>query len=386
MAERIRLYDLTYGQLAELLANWGEPRFRVDQVWKWLYRSCAQSFESMGNLPSVLRARLAAETELGLLTPLAEQQSAGGQTSKVLFRLHDGATIESVLMRYYRGHTACISTQAGCGMGCVFCATGLGGLVRNLSAGEIVAQVLYFARHSREAALSESGGRPEPAGPPITIEGRPTHGAREGNSEQAPCHPVGNIVLMGMGEPLANLPATWQAIETLTDARGYNLGARRITLSTVGLVPGIRWLAEKETPINLAVSLHAVDDDLRNRLVPLNRRYPLAELMAAVREYAQKTRRRVTFEYALISGVNDSPEQARRLAALIQGILCHVNLIPLNPTPGLGLQASPRQRVDAFRDALEAAGVPATVRVRRGIDIEAGCGQLRQRTSGIAAR
>jgi 23S rRNA (adenine2503-C2)-methyltransferase len=195
-------------------------------------------------------------------------------------------------------------------------------------------------------------------------------------------------VLMGMGEPLANYAATWQAIETLTDERGYNLGARHITLSTVGLVPGIRRLADEGLPINLAISLHAPDDELRNRLVPVNRRYPLAELIAAVRDYAARTHRRVTFEYALIAGVNDAVEQARALAALLDGLLCHVNLIPLNPTAGSALQPSDRDQVEAFRGLLELAGVPTTVRVRRGIDIEAGCGQLRRRQQeiDIAAR
>ncbi len=346
--ERIALYDLTYDQLRELLAGWGEPRFRADQVWSWLYRSLAADFEAMANLPRALRERLAAETDLTLLTPLAERASATGQTRKVLFGLRDGQTIESVLMLYRQRRTACISTQAGCALGCVFCATGQGGLARNLTAGEIVAQVLHFARELRPAVPS-------------------------------PHQPLSNVVLMGMGEPLANYAATRQAIATLTDERGYNLGARRITLSTVGLVPGIRRLAEEGLPINLAVSLHAADDELRNRLVPANRHYGLAELMAAVREYIARTGRRVTFEYALIAGVNDAPDQARALARLLAGMVCHVNLIPLNPTPGSSLRPSPRERVNAFRDELAASGIAVTVRLRRGIGIEAGCGQLRQR-------
>jgi 23S rRNA (adenine2503-C2)-methyltransferase len=356
MVERRALYDLSYEQLEALLTGWGEPRYRADQVWKWLYRSLVdapstgsgQSFEAMRNLPKALRQRLAAETNLALLTPLAEQESLSGQTRKVLFRLRDGQTVESVLMRYDERRTACISTQVGCGMGCVFCATGQGGLARNLSAGEIIAQVLYFAREIR-------------------------------TNSQFTNLPITNVVLMGMGEPLANWAATRQALETLTDERGYNLGARRITLSTVGLVPGIRRLAAEGLAINLAVSLHAADDELRNQIVPINRHYPLAELLAAVREYVEQTGRRVTFEYALIDGLNDSVEQAQKLARLLHGLLCHVNLIPLNPTAGSPLQPSTRERVDAFRDELEEAGIPVTVRMRRGIDIEAGCGQLRQR-------
>ena len=362
MADRVALYDLTYDQLIDLLTGWGEPRFRADQLWRWLYHSLAGDLAVMDNLPAELRARLAAETgdaRLSLLIPLTDQASANGQTRKVLFRLRDGHTIESVLMRYHDRRTACISTQAGCGMGCTFCATGQGGLARNLSAGEIVAQVVHFAREIRATEIEQAK----------TLEKRTALVA----------HPITNIVLMGMGEPLANYLATWQAIETLTDDRGYNLGARRITLSTVGLVPGIRRLALEGVPINLAVSLHAADDELRDQLVPINRRYPLAELMAAVRDYVEKTGRRVSIEYALIAGVNDASDQARQLVGVLQGLLCHVNLIPLNPTPGSPLRPSPRERVEAFRDELEAAGIPTTVRMRRGIDIEAGCGQLRQR-------
>jgi 23S rRNA (adenine2503-C2)-methyltransferase len=366
MADRIALYDLTYRQLSELLTGWGEPRFRADQVWHWLYRSLAGDFASMANIPKALRERLSTETELQLLTPLTELESASGQTRKVLFRLRDGNTIESVLMRYHDRRTACISTQVGCGMGCVFCATGQGGLARNLSAGEILAQVIYLAREIRRVQLEQS--------------------TFQAGSSQLAVHPVSNVVLMGMGEPLANWAATRQAIETLTDARGYNLGARRITLSTVGLVPGIRRMAQEGLPINLAVSLHAPNDELRSQLVPVSQNHSLADLMSAIREYGQKTGRRITFEYALIAGVNDSLALARDLAALLGGLLCHVNLIPLNPTPGSALQPSPREQVDAFSGVLEAAGIPTTVRMRRGIDIEAGCGQLRQRQSDIVVK
>jgi len=321
--DRCVLYDLSYEQLADLLAGWGEPRFRADQVWRWLYRSLVGDFKAMGNLPAELRAHLAAETELAILSPLAEQVSASGRTRKVLFQLGDGNTLESVLMQYHDRWTACISTQVGCGMGCTFCATGQGGLARNLSAGEIVAQVLYLAREIRQEELERAEAL--------------------GQRGEIPEHPVSNIVLMGMGEPLANYGATWQAIEALTNSRGYGLGARRITLSTVGLVPGIRRLAEEGLAINLAVSLHAPSDELRNQLVAINHRYPLSELMAAVREYVERTRRRVTFEYALIAGVNDAPLQARRLAGLLTGLLCHVNLIPLNATPGSDLRPSSRR-------------------------------------------
>jgi 23S rRNA (adenine2503-C2)-methyltransferase len=364
VAERIALYDLTHAQLEDLLSDWGEPRFRADQLWRWLYKSLVDSFAAMGNVPSLLRERLATGTDLQLLAPIAGQESATGQTRKVLFRLRDDHVIESVLMNYDERRTACISTQVGCGIGCLFCATGQNGLARNLSAGEIVAQVIHFAREIQESEIEQA-----------TVQGVKT---------DSQAHPVTNIVLMGMGEPLANYAATWQAIETLTDARGYNLGARRITLSTVGLVPGIRRLADEGLPINLAISLHAPDDELRNWLVPVNQRYPLGELMAAVREYAQKTKRRVSFEYALIAGVNDTVQHARQLGALLHGMLCHVNLIPLNPTPGTPLQPSSDDQVRAFQVVLVDTGIPTTVRLRRGVSIEAGCGQLRQRQAGIA--
>jgi 23S rRNA (adenine2503-C2)-methyltransferase len=336
------LLDLTCEQLKELLVSWGEPSYRADQVWGWLYRSLATDFEEMTNLPKELRERLAEATLLQTMKPLEERVSADGLTRKVLFALRDKQTIESVLMHYEPRHTACISTQVGCALGCVFCATGQSGFVRNLTAGEIVEQVFFFARF-----LKAKGER------------------------------LTNVVFMGMGEPLANYEATWQAVETLTHDEGFNLGARRITLSTVGLVPGIRRLAEEGTQIGLAISLHASTDELRDELVPVNRRYPLAQLMAACRHYAERTGRRISFEYALIQGINDSPEQARQLAQLLDGLLCHVNLIPLNPIAESPYQPSPLGGILAFQAELNRMKVPNTLRVERGADIQAGCGQLR---------
>jgi 23S rRNA (adenine2503-C2)-methyltransferase len=247
-------------------------------------------------------------------------------------------------MNYERRRTACISSQAGCGMGCTFCATGQMGLQRNLSAGEIVAQALFVARElaTQNEALT-------------------------------------NVVLMGMGEPLANYDATMTALRRLTDPGGFNLGQRRISLSTVGLPPAIRRFSQEGLQVNLAVSLHAATNKLRDTLVPINRRYPLNQLMAACRDYVAHTNRRISFEWALIKDVNDSLEQARALAKRVRGMLCHVNLIPLNPSDGYPGAPSPPGRVDAFCAELERHGLPATVRVRRGIDIQAGCGQLRQR-------
>jgi 23S rRNA (adenine2503-C2)-methyltransferase len=350
MPDKIALLDLPRAQLRELLISWGEPSFRADQVWGWLYRSLVSDFDQMRNLPKELRARLGKAAYLQALTPLAERVSADGLTCKVLFALRDGETIESVFMRYERRRTVCVSTQVGCPIGCPFCATGQGGFTRDLTAGEIVEQVLYFARQW----IGEQGPGTKDQGPGIS-----------------------NVVLMGMGEPLLNYEATWQAIETLNDAKGFGLGARRITLSTAGVVPGIQRLSREKLQIGLAVSLHAPSDRLRDKLVPLNRRYPLHQLMAACQDYGQNTGRRVTFEYALMEGINDSLEQARRLRRLLEGLTCHVNLIPLNPTVESPYQPPSRKMALAFQRELERQKIPTTMRVGRGVDIQAGCGQLR---------
>jgi 23S rRNA (adenine2503-C2)-methyltransferase len=341
MTDRSSLLDLSSAQLRELLTSWGEPAYRANQIETWLYQHWVDQVDHMSSLPKSLRHRLEAETQLSPLTPLVSLDSADGYTRKTLFALPDQQQIEAVLMRYDQRQTLCLSTQAGCAMACPFCATGQMGFRRNLSAGEIVAQVLYYAR-----LLRHEGQR------------------------------VTNIVFMGMGEPLANYAATWQAIRRLNDRLGFNLGGRHMTLSTVGLVPAIRRMSKEPEQIGLAVSLHAPTDDLRDTIVPINRRYPLAMLMPALRDYIATTRRRVTFEYALMDNLNDSVAQADQTAHLLQGLLCHVNLIPLNPTPDSPWSGSPDERVSAFRDRLEAAGIPTTVRVRRGIDIAAGCGQL----------
>ena len=352
MPDKIALLDLTYTQLRELLTSWGEPSFRADQVWGWLYRSLVSDFNQMRNLPKGLRARLSEVAHLQTLTSLAESVSADGLTCKVLFALQDEETIESVFMRYERRRTVCVSTQVGCPVGCPFCATGQSGFTRNLTAGEIVEQVLYFARQ----LTGDQGSKTKDKGPGIS-----------------------NVVIMGMGEPLLNYEATWQAIETLNDTGGFGLGARRITLSTVGVVPGIQQLSREKLQVGLAVSLHAPTDRLRDKLVPLNRRYPLRQLMAACRDYVQNTGRRVTFEYALMEGVNDSLEQAQRLGHLLQGLVCHINLIPLNPTIESPYQPSSRKMALAFQREMERQGIPTTMRVGRGVDIQAGCGQLRGR-------
>jgi 23S rRNA (adenine2503-C2)-methyltransferase len=256
--------------------------------------------------------------------------------------------IETVMMRYPERATICVSTQAGCAMGCVFCATGKMGLLRNVSAGEILEQVLYYERYLRNARA---------AGDP-----RVDH--------------LTNLVFMGMGEPFANYDRWFAAVERLHDPAGFNLGARNMTVSTVGLVPGIRRLAAERLPINLAVSLHAPNDELRSALMPVNRRYPIAALLDAVRDYIAATNRRVSFEYVLLQGQNDTLEAAAELATLVAGMLCHVNLIPWNPVPGTPLERSHRRRVNAFQEVLLQQGIACTVRVERGVEIAAACGQL----------
>jgi 23S rRNA (adenine2503-C2)-methyltransferase len=372
---RVPLLDLTRPELAELLAGWGQPRYRSDQVWDWLYRQPATDPAEMTNLPMELRARLAAETRLELLALLHEQRSSDGRTVKWLFQLHDGLTIETVLMFYppdegpgQGRRTVCISTQAGCAMGCVFCATGQAGLARNLTAGEIVAQTLAAERWlAGEAQNDEQGGGGESQA--AAAAPRPAPAARR----------LTNVVVMGMGEPLANYERTWQALAALTDRDGFNLGARHITISTVGLPHGIRRMAAEPLQVNLAVSLHAPNDALRGQLAPINNRYPLAEVLAAVRDYIARTNRRVTFEYALMEGINDTPALARELVALLRGMLCHVNLIPLNPVAESPYQPSGPGRSSAFQAILERSGIPTTMRSRRGVEIDAGCGQLRRR-------
>lgn len=353
----IRLLDLSRESLRQQVMAWGQPAYRADQLYRWLYQKVALSPEEMTDLPAGLRARLRENAQIELLAPVTETASRDGSTTKTLFRLHDGQLIETVLMRYDRRRTVCISSQAGCAMGCTFCATAQMGLQRNLTAGEIVAQVLYFERWLRQGPQDQGGD-----------------GA-------APAAGLSNVVVMGMGEPLANYQQLWQALRTLTDAAGYNMGARKITVSTVGLVPGIDRFAEEDLQINLAVSLHAPNDALRATLVPINHRYPLAEVMAACRRYVAHTHRRISFEYALMRGINDSRELAGELSTLLKGLLCHVNLIPLNPVAGSAYQPSRREDVDAFVAELRSHGIPVTLRMRRGIDIDAGCGQLRARVA-----
>jgi len=322
--------------LADLLA--GEPRYRVDQVWQGLYEQLVDPDE-ITNLPKALRARLADELPAAL-APAAESASDDGDTLKWLWELADGARVETVLMHYPERSTVCVSTQAGCAMACSFCATGQAGFERHLTTGEIVEQAVVAARAARA-----SGRR------------------------------LSNVVFMGMGEPLANYDATWGAVERLHGAVG--LSARHLTISTVGLVPGIERLTAEALPVNLAVSLHAANDELRDELVPINRRYPIARLLEACGAYVDATHRRLSFEWALIDGVNDREQDALELAEAARSVRAHVNLIPLNPTPGYAVRGTPRPRVVGFQQRLQDLGVNATVRRNRGTEIDAACGQLR---------
>ena len=334
-------FDLSFDQLEAQLTAWGQPRYRALQIWQAIYRDLATGPEAITTIPRALREQLAAELSFSGLTSKVEARSTDGQTRKILFQLADGREIETVLMGYEARRTLCISTQAGCAMGCVFCATGQMGFRRHLTAGEIIEQSLWFARE---------------------LKAKDDH--------------LTNIVVMGMGEPFHNYEATMAAVDRLNDPHGFNFGARRITISTVGLVPMIERFAAEKRQVNLAVSLHAATDELRAELLPINNKYPLASLFAAVRAYYAETHRRVTFEWALIEGKNDTPEQARALAAWVKGLPCHVNVIPLNPTRDYAGQATTRERAAAFKTSLEGYGIPCTIRVRRGIDINAGCGQL----------
>jgi 23S rRNA (adenine2503-C2)-methyltransferase len=345
----IALLDLDEAQLRELLLGWGEPTYRARQLENWIYVRLVEDFESMTDLPRLLRHRLAQESVIDLLYPLVTSASPDGLTRKVLFRLRDGESVESVLMHYENRNTVCVSVQVGCGVGCPFCATGQEGLVRNLTTGEIVGQVLFFARQ-----LARQNER------------------------------LSNVVVMGMGEPLANYEATWGALKRLMDEWGLNLGARRITISTAGQVPGIHRLAAQKAQIRLAISLHAPTDELRNRLVPLNRRYGLSHLLSACQTYQSRTKRRISFEYTLINGLNDSRTQARQLAHLLRGILAHVNLIPLNPITEFAYGPSPLDRIADFQGELIRLGVSHTLRQSRGVEIQAGCGQLRSHQATVS--
>jgi 23S rRNA (adenine2503-C2)-methyltransferase len=327
------------------LAAFGAPAYRAEQIMRWIYARGARDFSQMTDLPLELRLRLEEGASVGLPEVVAAQRAEDDSAAKLLLRLADGETIETVLLRHDYGASVCVSSQVGCAMGCRFCASTRGGVVRNLEAGEMLGQVL--------AAQAE-------AGPDVRVS---------------------HVVVMGMGEPLANYEAVVRFLRLLHDPEVLGLSYRNLTLSTSGLVPELARLAAEDIPLTLAVSLHAPNDHLRSQLMPINRRYPLDLLIPACDAYARQTGRRVTFEYALIAGVNDLPGHARELASLVRGLLCHVNLIPLNEVPESGFERSSREQVEQFRSILAEAGIPVTVRREMGGEIEAACGQLRRRAA-----
>jgi len=339
--EKPIIFNLDLPDLQKLVLELNEPVYRSTQLWQGLYQNYWQSPIEFTTLPLHFKNLIFEILSFTSLKPIRSITSGDRGTVKTLFQLQDGNTIESVLMLYNKRNTLCISTQAGCGMGCVFCATGQMGYKRNLTSGEIVEQVLFFARLLRDRNAL-----------------------------------VTNVVIMGMGEPFNNYDATLSAIDRLNDADGFNLGARRFTISTVGIIPKIIQFADEKRQINLAISLHSGRNELRSSLLPINNKYPVEELINACRYYVDQTRRRISFEWALIDGVNDSPRDAAQLAILVKGLLCHVNVIPLNPTQKYKGQPPGYQKVEDFCAELTKAGVPSTIRLRRGIEIQAGCGQL----------
>ena len=344
MEENRSILDLTENELREALNRLGQPAYRTMQVWEGLYKNLWQQSLEFTSLPNLLRETLNATYRFMPLTPNRRLISKDRQTNKVLFDLVDGHSIEAVLMNYENRRTVCISSQVGCAMNCSFCATGQMGFRRNLAVGEIIAQVLFFAHELKQQGETLS-----------------------------------NVVVMGMGEPFQNYEMVLGAVDRLNDPRGFNLGARRFTISTVGLPDQIRHFADEKRQVNLAVSLHASDNTLRDQLVPINRKYPLEAVLDACRYYFDQTSRRLTFEWALISGINDSPSQATQLVKLTHGLSCHVNIIPLNPTTRYPGQPSAREYAQSFKAILEQHGIPCTIRLRRGVEIQAGCGQLASR-------
>jgi 23S rRNA (adenine2503-C2)-methyltransferase len=360
--QSLDLYNYTQPQVADLIASWGMRPAHAATLWRYLYRQDVRDIAAMSELPARLRERLLAEARIPLLETAQSTVSDDGLTRKFLLRLDDARQIETVLMQTPYGVTACVSSQAGCPLGCVFCATGQMGFERNLTTGEIVAQVMHVARLcGGTAAQAALGNRPARA------------------DLRRPL--LRNIVMMGMGEPLLNYDAVMRALEILHDPAGLALGAKQITVSTVGVAPGIVRLTDEKRPYSLAVSLHSAIPSERAALVPAAKIWPLEELMSASRYYAEKLQRKILFEWTLIPGRNDSLEEARRLAELLQGLPAQVNLIPLNPTAGYramdhGEASRAGDALARFRHALDDNGIPVTVRHRRGIDIAAGCGQL----------
>jgi len=354
----LNFYDLTRDALLALTSQWGFSPVHGARLWAYVYLSGAETWANMPDLPARFRTKAESELSFGRLAVATEQKSKDGFTHKYLLALTDERRIETVLMRYTGRVTACISSQAGCAMGCVFCATGQMGFIRHLTPGEIVAQAMHVDAILRSATADAALAEPHSHSP---------HGRHER---------LRNIVLMGMGEPLHNYDSVMTAIDILRDPTGLALGAKKITLSTVGVVPGIVRLADEARPVHLAVSLHGATQEERAALVPVAKKWPLEELMDACRYYIRKRERRIFYEWTLIEGKNDSAENAHAVGRLLHGQLAQVNLIPLNPTAGYLGGPTGREAAHRFQKILGEHGLPSTVRQRRGIDIAAGCGQL----------
>ena len=341
ITDKLDIRSMSLDALGELLTDLGQPKFRALQIFKWL-QSGVESFDEMTNIPLNLRQKLEDISYIATVKALRRYVSKIDGTVKYVYELFDGELIESVLMKYEHGYTVCISTQVGCRMGCKFCASGIYGLTRNLTASEMLAQITYAQRDNNIR--------------------------------------VSNIVMMGMGEPLDNFDNSVKFLKLVSDDNGLNIGLRHISLSTSGVVTGIKKLAEYNMPITLSISLHAPNDEIRSSTMPVNKKWNIDALLNACREYQKVTTRRISFEYALIEGVNDSDENAKELAARLKGIMCHVNLIPANPVKENTFKKPNRKAIIAFQKKLESYGITATIRRTLGADINASCGQLKKKT------
>ncbi len=337
---KTELISLSFAEMEQLILNMGQPKFRAKQIYDWIYKG-VQSFDDMLNIPKSLRESLENEAYIGAVKICEKYVSDIDETRKYLLELSDGNFIEAVLMKYEYGYTVCISSQVGCRMGCRFCASTIGGKERDLTPGELISQIICVQK--------DLGQR------------------------------ISNVVMMGIGEPFDNFENVLKFIELVNAEGGLNIGQRHISVSTCGLADKIRILADKRLQITLLISLHAPENEKRSQIMPINKKYPIEELLSACDYYIEKTGRRISFEYTLISGVNDNLTEADRLAALLKGRLCHVNLIPVNKVEETGFEKSNREGVNAFRQRLEKHGISATVRREMGSDINAACGQLRKR-------
>jgi 23S rRNA (adenine2503-C2)-methyltransferase len=335
-------YDLPFDTLKERLAEMQAPAYRTRQMFDWAYGRLVGGYDEMSNVPAALRETFAEAVPFLTMNLVRELVTDNGDTYKLLYETFDGQLVETVLMLYTDRATVCVSCQVGCAVGCAFCATGLGGLTRNLTAGEIVQQTVDAARRARQLDRQ-----------------------------------LTNLVMMGMGEPLQNYVETMKFINIIHDPRGLSFGARRITISTSGIIPRIDALADEPYQVNLAVSLHAPNNELRSQLVPINGRYPVEDLLAACDRFIAKTGRRISFEYALMNGINNSDEIARELGRLLRGRLCHVNIIPFNPVDVLEFERPNPEMIERFASIVRESGIPTTVRYSRGVEIAAACGQLR---------